>query len=112
MPKNRDNIYLISTNAYNLAYMEQRMGLYTSAYKKCSDLITVMKESGYSQITKSEPTYVELYACMAEIECMRTDFEEALANIKIAYSLSKNFSNSSYKVWVRLIYSLILIRTR
>jgi LuxR family maltose regulon positive regulatory protein len=106
--KESGNIYLISTNAYNIAYMEQRMGLYTSAYKKCSDLITAMKESGYSQITESEPTYVELYACMAEIECMRTDFEGALANIKIAYSLSRDFSNSSYKVWVRLIYSLIL----
>ena len=45
---------------------------------------------------------------MAEIDCMRTDFEKALENIKIAYSLSKNFSNSSYKVWVRLIYSNIL----
>jgi LuxR family maltose regulon positive regulatory protein len=106
--KKSNNIYLISTNAYNLAYHEQRMGLYTSAYKKCSDLITDMKESGFSQITKSELTYVELYVCMAEIECMRLDFEEALANIKIAYSLSKNFSNSSYKVWVRLVYSLIL----
>ncbi|HSO25913.1 MAG TPA: LuxR C-terminal-related transcriptional regulator [Methanobacteriaceae archaeon] len=106
--KKSGNIYLISSTAYNLAYMEQRMGLYTSAYSRCSDLIGIMKESGYMQITKSEPTYVELYTCMAEIECMRTDFEEALANIKIAYSLSKNFSNSSYKVWVRLIYSQIL----
>ena len=106
--KKSGNIYLISSTAYNLAYMEQRMGLYTSAYRRCSDLIGIMKESGYAQITKSEPTYVELYTCMAEIECMRTDFEEALANIKIAYSLSKNFSNSSYKVWVRLIYSQIL----
>ncbi|MBI5220085.1 MAG: hypothetical protein HY958_14250 [Bacteroidia bacterium] len=102
------NIYLISSNAYNLSYMEQRMGLYTSAYKKCSDLIAMMKESGNSQIAKSEPTYIELYACMAEIECMRANFEEALANIKIAYSLSINLSNSSYKVFVRLIYSLIL----
>jgi LuxR family maltose regulon positive regulatory protein len=102
------NIYLISSNAYNVSYMEQRMGFYTSAYKKCSELIAIMKESGNSQIVKSEPTYIELYACMAEIECMRTNFEEALANIKIAYSLSKDFSNSSYKVFVRLIYSLIL----
>ncbi len=106
--KKSGNIYLMSSNAYNVAYMEQRKGLYTSAYKKCSDLIAIMKESGYSQIAKSEPTYVELYVCMAEMECMRTDFEEALANIKIAYKSSKNFSNSSYKVWVRLIYSLIL----
>jgi LuxR family transcriptional regulator, maltose regulon positive regulatory protein len=106
--KKSGNIYLISSNAYNVAYMEQRMGLYTSAYMKCSDLISKMQESGYSQDTKSEPTYIELYVCMAEIDCMRTDFEEALAKIKIAYSLSKNFSNSSYKVWVRLIYALIL----
>ncbi len=106
--KKSGSIYLISTNAYNVAYMEQRMGQYTSAYRKCSELIEYMKDSGYSEITRSEPTYVELYACMAEIECMRTDFEEALANIKIAYSSSRNFSNSSYKVWVRLIYALIL----
>jgi len=106
--KKSESIYLISTNAYNVAYLEQRMGKYTSAYNKCSDLISVMKENGYSQIAESEPTYVELYACMAEIDCMRTDFEGALENIKIAYSLNKNLSNSSYKVWVRLIYSLIL----
>jgi|WetSurMetagenome_2_1015567.scaffolds.fasta_scaffold08980_3 LuxR family transcriptional regulator, maltose regulon positive regulatory protein len=106
--KKSGNIYLISSTAYNLAYMEQRMGLYSSAYRRCSDLITDMKESGYSQIIKSEPTYVELYSCMAEIECMRTDFEEALAHIQLSYSLSKNFSNSSFKVWVRIIYSLIL----
>jgi LuxR family transcriptional regulator, maltose regulon positive regulatory protein len=106
--KKSGNIYLISSCAYNVAYIEQRMGLYTSAYRKCSDLIREMKESGYSQITKSEPTYVELYSCMAEIECMRTDFEEALTHIQHAYNLSKNFSNSSFKVWVRLIYSLIL----
>jgi ATP/maltotriose-dependent transcriptional regulator MalT len=49
---------------------------------------------------------------MAEIECMRTDFEDALANIKIVYSLSKKFSNSTIQVWVRLIYSLILFGRR
>jgi len=106
--KKSGNIYLISTNAFNVAYMEQRMGRYTYAYMKCSDLIKEIKESGYLLITESEPTFVELYACMAEIDCMRTDFEKALENIKIAYTLSKNFSNSSYKVWVRLIYSNIL----
>ncbi len=106
------NIYLISHNAVNVSYMEQRMGLYTSAYKKCSDLIAIMKESKYSQISESEPSYVVLYACMAEIECMRTDFEDALANIKIVYSLSKKFSNSTIQVWLRLIYSLILFGRR
>jgi LuxR family maltose regulon positive regulatory protein len=107
--KKSGNIYLISTNAFNVAYMEQRMGHYTYAYRKCSDLIKEIKEGGYSLIAESEPTFVELYTCMAEIDCMRTDFEKALEHIKIAYNLSKNFSNSSYIVWVRLTYSNILI---
>lgn len=106
--KKSGNIYLISSIAINLAYLESRMGLYTSAYKKCSDLVTFMKESGYSQIAKSEPTYAGLYSCMAGIECMRLDFDDALENIKIAYSLSKNDSNNSYKVVVLLVYSLVL----
>ncbi len=106
--KKSGNIYLISTIAINVAYIETRMGLYSSAYKKCSDLITFMKESGYSQIAKSEPRYAGLYSCIAGIECMRLDFEEALENIKIAYSLSKNDSNNSYKVIVLLVYSLTL----
>jgi LuxR family maltose regulon positive regulatory protein len=103
------NVYLISTIAINLAYLEVRMGLYTSAYRKCSDLIAFMKERGYSQITKSEPSYAGLYSCMAGIECMRTDFDEALANIKIAYSLIQNDSNNSYKVVVLMVYWLILV---
>jgi LuxR family maltose regulon positive regulatory protein len=106
--KKSGNIYLISSIAMNLAYLEVRMGLYTSAYRKCSDLITFMKERGYSQITKSEATYAGLYSCMAGIECMRTDFEEALKNVKIAYNLSKNDSNNSYKVIVLMVYWLIL----
>jgi LuxR family transcriptional regulator, maltose regulon positive regulatory protein len=106
--KKSGNIYLISTIAINLAYIETRMGLYTSAYSKCSDLITFMKEMGYSQITKSEPTYAGLYSGMAGIECMRLDFEEAYEHIKIAYDLSKRDSNNSYKVVVLLVYALVL----
>lgn len=106
--KKSGNIYLISTIAISLAYLETRMGLYTSAYKKCSDLITFMKESGYSQIADSEPSYAALYSCMAGIECMRLDFDDAYENIKIAYNLSRNDSNNSYKVTVLLVYTLIL----
>ena len=107
--KKSGNIYLISTIVYNLASLEVRMALYTSAYRKCSDLITFMKESGYSQISKSEPMYAGLFSLMAGIECMRTDFEEALANIKIAYSLSINNPNNSHKVVMLLVYWLITI---
>ena len=57
-----------------------------------------MKESGYSQIAKSECTFAGLYSCMAGIEYMRTEFDDAIENIKTAYSLCKNESNNSIKV--------------
>ncbi len=106
--KKSGNIYLISTIASRLSPIEARMGLYTSSYKRCSDLITFIKESGYSQITKSESTYAGVYSMMAGIESMRTDFDDALENIKTAYSLCKKESNNTIKVHVIVIYSFIL----
>jgi LuxR family maltose regulon positive regulatory protein len=107
--KKSGNIYLITTIANRLSTLEARMGLYTSSYKKCSDLLTFMKESGYSQITKSECTYAGVYSSMAGIESMRTDFDDALENIKTAYNLCKNESNITIKVHVLMVYSLALL---
>ena len=109
--KKSGNIYLISTIASRLSPIEARMGLYSSSYKKCSDLITFMKESGYSQITKSECTYAGVYSMMSGIESMRLDFDEALENIKIAYNLCKNESNNTIKVHVLMVYCTCFIRT-
>ena len=106
--KKSGNIYLISTIASRLSPIEARMGLYSSSYKKCSDLITFMKESGYSQITKSECTYAGVYSMMSGIESMRLDFDEALENIKIAYDLCKKESNNTIKVHVLMVYALAL----
>lgn len=106
--KKSGNIYLISTIAIYLVYIESRMGLYTSAYKKCSDLLTFMKENSYMQIAKSESTFAGLYSSMAGIESMRTDFDDALENIKTAHSLCKNESNNSFKVVVLTVYSSTL----
>jgi LuxR family maltose regulon positive regulatory protein len=106
--KKSGNIYLISTITCRLSALEARMGLYTSSYKKCSDLLTFMKESGYSQITQSECTFSGLYSSMAGIEFIRTDLDDAFKNIKTAYSLSKNDSNNSYKVTMLLVYAAIL----
>ena len=106
--KKSGNIQLISTIACRLSALESRMGLYTSSYKLGSDLITLMKESGYSQIAKSECTFSGLYSSLAGIECMRTDLDDAFKNIKTAYNLSKNDSNNSNKVIVLSVYSLIL----
>ena len=106
--KKSGNVYLISTIASRLSPIEARMGLYSSSYKRCSDLITFMKESGYSQITKSECTYAGVYSMMSGIESMRTDFDDALENIKIAYNLCKNESNNTIKVHVLMVYALAL----
>ena len=106
--KKSGNIYLISTIASRLSPIEARMGLYSSSYKKCSELITFLKESGYSQITKSECTYAGVYSMMSGIESMRLDFDEALENIKIAYNLCKNESNNTIKVHVLMVYALAL----
>ena len=106
--KKSGNIFLITTIASRLSPIEARFGLYTSSYKKCTDLISFMKESGYSQITKSESTYAGVYSMMAGIESMRTEFEDALENIKTAYSLCKNESNNTVKVNVIVMYAFIL----
>jgi LuxR family transcriptional regulator, maltose regulon positive regulatory protein len=106
--KKSGNIFLISTIAMNLANIETRMGFYTSAYKKCSELIAYMGESGYSQFAKTECTFAGLYSCLAGIELMRTDFDEALENINTAYILSKKESNVSHKIYVLMVFSLVL----
>jgi LuxR family transcriptional regulator, maltose regulon positive regulatory protein len=106
--KKSGNIYLISTIASRLSPLEKRMGLYTTSYKRCYDLINLMKESGYSQISRSESTFALLYTCMAGIETMRTDFDDAHQNIITAYNLLKTESDNSFKVYVLVVYALTL----
>jgi LuxR family transcriptional regulator, maltose regulon positive regulatory protein len=106
--KRSGNINLISTIGSRLSATEARMGQYSSSYKNCTDLITFMKECGYTQIAKSESTFAGLYAYMAGVEAMRTDFDDALESIKTAYSLCKSESDNTFKVNMLVIYSLIL----
>jgi LuxR family transcriptional regulator, maltose regulon positive regulatory protein len=106
--KKSGNIYLISAIGSRISAIEARMGLYTSSYKRCSDLLTFLEESGYSQIIKSECSNAVLFSSMAGIESMRTDFDNALENIKTAYRLCKNESDNSFKVFVLVVYSLTL----
>ncbi len=106
--KKSGNIDLLTTIASRLSPIEGRMGLYTSSYKRCSDLISFMKESGYSQITKSECTYAGVYSYMAGVESMRTDFDDALENIKTAYILCKDEADNTIKVRVITMYIFTL----
>jgi LuxR family transcriptional regulator, maltose regulon positive regulatory protein len=106
--KKSGNIYLISSIGNRIVALESRMGLYKSSYKRCSDLLLFIKESGYSQIIKSESSYAVLFTCMAGIESMRIDFEDALENIKTAYNMCKTESDNSFKILTLVVYALTL----
>jgi LuxR family maltose regulon positive regulatory protein len=107
--KKSGNIYLISTIAIRLVENEQQLGHYKSAYKKCSDLLEFLDKKGYSQITKAEWTYAALYFVMGITEYMWADTGKAVDNIKTAYELSKNGKDIYLKIYVLMIYSVILI---
>jgi len=106
--KKSGNFFLLSTIACRLSALEARMGIYSVSYLRCSDLISFMKESGYSQIIKSEPIYTGLYAYMAGVESMRTDFDDALESLKMAYSLCKQETDNTFKVNMLVVYALTL----
>ena len=106
--KKSNNLYLISEIAYEIAYHEMRHGHYKAAYKHCSDLLKYMKVSGYSEIAKAEWTYTGLFTMMSVIQCIWTDLDSALENVKTAYNLSKYEKNIGHRIKVLLAYSYIL----
>ena len=106
--KKSSNLYLISTIAAQIAFHEMCLGHYKAAYRHCSDFLTFMKENGYSQIAKAEWTYSGLFAMMSVIQCIWTDFDAALENVKTAYNLCKNENNISQKITALLAYSYVL----
>ncbi|MFC2151826.1 LuxR C-terminal-related transcriptional regulator [Bacteroidota bacterium] len=102
------NLYLISLIAIRIAYNNQRMGFFKSAFKTCSDLLEYMKESGYSQIAKAEWTFAGVFSMMAFVQYIWADFEGAAQSAKIAYDLSKNEANLSHKLLALLVKSSVL----
>ncbi len=105
--KKSGNIYLISTIAIRMAENEQQFGRYKSAYKKCSDLLTLMKDKGYSEIAKTEWTFAALYLIMGISKLMWADMEGAYENIKTAYELSKNGKDIYLKIFILMVYSIV-----
>ena len=106
--KKSNNLYLISEIAYEIAYHEMRHGHYKAAFKHCSDLLNYMKVNGYSEIAKAEWTYTGLFTMMSVIQCIWTDLDSALENVKTAYNLSKDEKNTGHRIKVLLAYSYIL----
>jgi len=101
--KKSRNLYLLSIIAIRIAYINQRMGFFKSAFKTCSDLLHYMKEIGYSQIAKAEWTFAGVFSMMAMIQYIWADFEGAAQNAKTAYDLSKNEANLSHKLLALLV---------
>ena len=106
--KKSGNIYLISTIAIRMAENEQQLGHYKSAYKKCSDLLSLMNDKGYSEIAKTEWTFAALYFIMGVSQFMWADLDGAYANIKIAYDLAKIGSDIYLKIFILMVRSIIL----
>jgi LuxR family transcriptional regulator, maltose regulon positive regulatory protein len=106
--KKSGNIYLISTIAIRMAENEQQLGYYKSAYQKCADLLTLLKEKGYLQITKGEWTYAALYFIMGISQYNWADNDKAQENIKIAYDLSKCGNDIYLKITILMVYSVVL----
>ena len=106
--KNSGNIYLISTIAIRMAENEQQLGHYKSAYKKCSDLLTLMNNKGYSEVAKTEWTFAALYFIMGVSQFMWADMDRAYENIKIAYDLSKKGKDIYFKIFILMVYSIVL----
>lgn len=102
------NIYLISTILTHLAEVEQQLGNSQSAYKRCSDLISYMNDIGYNEVTRTDWTYAPLYLIMGVSELGWAEFDKAYENIKTAYYLSKKGNDNFFKIYVSIIYSVIL----
>lgn len=106
--KKSRNLYLISMIAIRIAYNNQRMGFFKSAFKTCSDLINYMKESGYAQIAKAEWTFAGVFSMMAMIQYIWADLDSAAESAKIAYDLCKNEANLNHKLLALLVKSSVL----
>jgi LuxR family maltose regulon positive regulatory protein len=106
--KRSGNIYLISTIAIRMAENEQQLGHYKSAYKKCSDLLAIMKVNGYSEIAKVEWTYAALFFIMGISEFMWADIDRGYENIKTAYDLSKKAKDIYLQIFILMVYTVLL----
>jgi len=90
-----------------MADNEQHFGNYKSAYKKCSDLLGLMRDKGYEGITKTDWRYTSVYLNMAYSHYMWAEIEKAYENVKIAHSLCKKGSDIMLEASVLLFYSFI-----
>lgn len=106
--KKSNNIYLITTIVIRLAEIEQQLGHYKSAYKRCTNLLKYLNDRGYSHLTKADWTYAALYFVMAVSQFTWAEMDKALESVKIAYNLCKGGKDIYLKIFILLFYSFLL----
>ena len=107
--KKSGNIYLITTIVIRLAENEQQLGHYKSAYTKCSNLLALLKDKGYSEISKTEWTFAALYFNIGITHFMWAEMDEAYENIKIAYNVCKSGKDIYLKIFILMFYTFMLL---
>ena len=107
--KKSGNIYLISTIAIRMAENEQQLGYYNSAYQKCVDLLELLKDNGYLQISKGEWTFAALYFILGISQYNWAENEKAQENIRIAYDLSKHGKDIYLRITILMVFSVVLL---
>lgn len=107
--KKSGNIYLISTIAIRMADCEQQLGNYKSAYNKCEELLTLLKNKGYSQLVKGEWMYGALFFIKGVTYYTWSETEQAYENIEIAYHLSKGSNDNYLKFSILVYYTFLMV---
>ncbi len=106
--KKSGNLHLISTVALRMSDTEQQLGHYRTAYEKCTDLLALIKDKGYSEIIQSEWTYAGLFAIIGNTQYMWGNSDEAYVNAKKAYELSRKGNDIMLEILVLILYSMML----
>lgn len=106
--KKTDNIYLIATIASAIVSRRCALGQYRYAFAHCTDTLSLLNRRGFSGIVKVEWTFTGLFSMLSVIQCIWTNFDEALENAKTAYQLCKNARDIRYRIMALLAYSYTL----
>ncbi|MCE5347268.1 MAG: LuxR C-terminal-related transcriptional regulator [Bacteroidales bacterium] len=106
--KKTDNIYLIATITSAIVSRRCALGQYRNAFALCADTLSLMSRRGFSGIAKVEWTFTGLFSMMSVIQCIWTNYDEALENAKTAYRLSENARDIRYKIMALLACSYAL----
>jgi len=106
--KKTDNIYLIATITSAIVSRRCALGQYRNSFALCADTLSLMSSRGFSGIAKVEWTFTGLFSMMSVIQCIWTNYDEALENAKTAYKLCENARDIRYKIMALLAYSYAL----